>query len=161
MAATVGSSAAIFAATLVLETSWTAMSGRCFFNHCRHWAMGCGWETTNLMSSILPDLLTRLWMMPRFNSPQILTLYLMKESRVEVTAPSMEFSTGTMPYWVLPRSTSSKMSSMVSRGRYLAECPKYFIPAKWEKVASGPRYATATFFCERRQVVMISWKMLR
>src|SRR5512135_3253002 len=97
MAPILGLLAAICAAAPLEKTGRVGTWGRFLRSHSRHWARGWAWEATVWMSSMLPERQTRLWEMGSWISPQILTLYFIKESRVEYTAPSMEFSTGTTP----------------------------------------------------------------
>ena len=52
----------------------------------------------------------------------------MKQSKVWLTMPSVEFSTGTTPKWTPPFSTSRNTSSMADSGR---------VPAKWPNWASA------------------------
>ena len=54
--------------------------------------------------------------MSSVTSPVISTSESMSRSSVTLTAPSVEFSTGTTPYSARPRSTSSKMSAMFFTG---------------------------------------------
>ena len=77
--------------------------------------------------------------MSRVISPVIVTSESIRRSRVTLTAPSVEFSTGTTPYSARPRSTSSKISAMVCTGSSWAEEPKRRVAAWCVKVPGGPR----------------------
>ena len=67
----------------------------------------------------------KAWWMGSSTSAQILTCRgnSMKQSRVWLTMPSVEFSTGTTPKWAPPLSTSRNTSSMAGRGRVWAKWP--------------------------------------
>ena len=80
----------------------------------------------------------------------------MSSSRVWVTAPSIEFSTGTTPCSASPRSTRAKTSATVVWGRSSMLVPKERSAASWVKVASGPRYATFRRVSRETEVEMIS-----
>ncbi len=77
--------------------------------------------------------------MSSVTSPVISTSESMSRSSVTLTAPSVEFSTGTTPYSARPRSTSSKMSAMFFTGTNWVDEPKWRTAAWWVKVAGGPR----------------------
>ena len=49
----------------------------------------------------------------------------MKQSRVWLTMPSVEFSTGTTPKWAAPLSTSRNTSSMAGSGLVRAKWPNW------------------------------------
>ncbi|MNN42830.1 hypothetical protein D3C81_1570380 [compost metagenome] len=72
-------------------------------------------------------------------SPQITRSCSRKLSRVWLTAPSVEFSTGTTPKLTAPAATSRNTSSMAAIGRLTTAWPKCFMAAAWVKVPSGPR----------------------
>jgi hypothetical protein len=63
----------------------------------------------------------------------------MSSSRVWVTAPSIEFSTGTTPCSASPRSTLAKTSATVVWGSSSMLDPKVRNAASCVNVASGPR----------------------
>ncbi len=73
-----------------------------------------------------------------------------------MTDPSAEFSTGTMPQSVVPRSTASKTAAIVAWGRRRAPCPKWPRAAWWLKEVSGPRKAAVTGACRAREAERIS-----
>jgi len=63
----------------------------------------------------------------------------MSRSRVMLTGPSVEFSTGTTPHSARPRSTSSKMSAMLRSGISWAEVPKRRMGRHVGEGSRGPR----------------------
>ena len=65
------------------------------------------------------------------NSPQIFKLVFCKASKVELTAPSVEFSSGTIPY-ELSSLIASKTSGIVLQAVELTELPKFFLHANSE-----------------------------
>src|SRR6266436_9162291 len=66
----------------------------------------------------------------------------MRRSSVMLTAPSVEFSTGTTPYSTRVCSTSSKTSAIDRDGAYVGPLPKCWSAAWCVNVARGPRNAT-------------------
>ena len=112
MAASVGSLAASSAAPAVEFVSSTGTSGRLAASQPRHCASPCGCDSTRLISRSSPARDSRHWPISSVSSPQIFRSDSSSRSRVTLTAPSMEFSTGTTPNWARPRSTSSKMSAI-------------------------------------------------
>src|SRR5215510_12127852 len=85
----------------------------------------------------------------------------MRRSRVMLTAPSVEFSTGTTPYSTRECSTSSKMSATVRPGVKVAPLPKYWRAAWCVNVARGPKYPTVSGPSSARQPDRISRQTAR
>ena len=85
----------------------------------------------------------------------------MNISRVWDTIPSVEFSTGTTPYWARPFSTSSKTAGIDFCGTSSAERPNCCIAAMWVKVALGPKKATFIGASRASEAEMISRKIAR
>src|SRR5438445_6030518 len=117
----------------------------------RHCASACGCETTRLTSSSSAARDRRWWVISSLSSPQISVSEPMRRSSVTLTAPSVEFSTGTTPTSARPRSTSSKTSPIERPGRNVAAAPKRWSAAWCVNVACGPRYATVRGASTARQ----------
>ncbi len=64
-----------------------------------------------------------------------------------MTAPSIEFSSGTTPTSLLPMSTSTKIFFILLQGENFEELPKAKHAASYEKLPDGPRYATEVGRC--------------
>ena len=99
--------------------------------------MGC--EHTRLTFSIDCSAEIKFWETGRYTSPQIFSGLFISSSRVWVTAPSIEFSTGTTPCSTSPRSTLAKTSATVVWGSSSMLVPNERRAASCVNVASGPR----------------------
>ena len=116
MAASVASAATSSAAPAVEAVSSTGTSGRLAASQPRHCPSPCGCESTRLISRSSLARESRHWPISSVVSPQIVRSDSSRRSSVTLTAPSMEFSTGTTPNCARPRSTSSKIETMVREG---------------------------------------------
>ena len=77
-------------------------------------------------------------------------------SSVRLTAPSLEFSSGTMPTSAAPASVARNTSSSVAQGSPVTLVPNCLCIAVSEKVPAGPRKATVSGRSSARQADMIS-----
>src|SRR5881409_1296732 len=85
----------------------------------------------------------------------------MRRSSVMLTAPSVEFSTGTTPYSTRVCSTSSKTSEIDRDGAYVGPLPKCWSAAWCVNVARGPRNATDSARSSARHPDKISRQIAR
>ncbi|KAG1531916.1 hypothetical protein G6F50_016449 [Rhizopus delemar] len=89
-------------------------------------------------------------------SPRIVSGVFSSRSRLRLTAPSVEFSTGTMPTSAWPASTARNTSSNDAQGSFCTAWPKCSSAACSENEPCGPRYATVMPRSRPRQAEMIS-----
>ncbi|MCY1558815.1 hypothetical protein D9M68_957830 [compost metagenome] len=92
-----------------------------------------------MLSVLVVSPTSRWWWMRSSTSPQMTMSCSRKLSRVWLTAPSVEFSTGTTPKFTAPAATSRKTSSIAAIGALITAWPKCLSAAAWVKVPSGPR----------------------
>ena len=120
-------------------TSWRRARGSSRRSQDSACASPIGWEQTVVTPSRDGSLEIRFCEMERYTSPQIFSGLFMSSSRVCVTVPSIEFSTGTTPCSASPRSTRVKTSATVDCGNSSTLAPNERSAASWVKVASGPK----------------------
>src|SRR5215472_15146539 len=138
-------------------------SGRCARSHWRHWARPCGCEQTTFTSLRSPARESRCWLISRVSSPVITVSDSMRRSRVTLTGPSVEFSTGTTPYSARARSTSGpsgprfsarrRSRSCASRSgtKYGESCCRLSSPI-WR--AACPRWLRRLRICSSRSLIL-------
>ena len=124
-----------------------AASGRWLASQCRHCAWACGWPPTVLISaSSVPGRVSSANAIGSGCSAQMTRSGpVASSSRVAVTAPSTEFSMGTMPRSAAPLRTASRVAWMLTHGiACSAAAASKASSAASVKVPSGPRYAYRT-----------------
>ena len=124
-----------------------AACGRFCSSHRRHWAWACGWPPTVVTSpSSVPGRVSSANATGSGTSALITrSRPVASSSRVAVTAPSTEFSMGTMPRSADPLRTAASVAWMVTQGIAWPAAPgSKASSAASVKVPSGPRYAYCT-----------------
>ncbi|MNX55511.1 hypothetical protein D3C86_862760 [compost metagenome] len=156
IAAMLGSPAAARAASELLDAATRSTSGWLRVSQPWHCASAWGCAEMVLMPSMLPDCDIRQWRMTSERSPRIFSGVLSSRSRLRFTAPSVEFSTGTIPTSAWPASTARKTSSNDAQGNFCTAWPKCSSAACSENEPCGPRNATVMPRSRPRQAEMIS-----
>ena len=111
-------SAACRAASALDEAGRHSACGRFAFSHWRHWAWACGWPLTTLIParSVPSRPSSANATGSRISVRMISARPVASSSRVAVTAPSTEFSSGTTPRSVTPSRTASSVAMIVGNG---------------------------------------------
>ena len=89
--------------------------------------------------SIVPERVSRLWCTGTDTSPLIVSGVCSSRSSDRLTAPSVEFSTGTTPKSAVPASAARNTSSIDTHGTGSIDEPKCRSKAISENVPGGPR----------------------
>src|SRR5512137_551092 len=159
IAATVASSEAMRAASPLLATACRSTDGQCWLSQPVHCASAWEWAQIRVTRSMDPDRVSRLWWTGTDTSPSTRSGVASSRSSVRLTAPSDEFSTGTMPKSAPPASVARNTSSIVVHGSPFTPMPNCFCIAASEKVPDGPRKATVSSRSSARQADITSRKM--
>ncbi len=156
MPAVRGSTEASRAPSALLDTGTRSRSGWWRDSQPAHCASAWACAHTRVTASIDPVAVTRLCLIGIDSSPQIFSGVCRNRSRLRLTAPSVEFSTGTTPKSTVPASAARNTSSKLGHGTASTSCPNCANTACSEKVPAGPRYPTRSRRSSARQAEITS-----